>query len=146
MGTRVNQAIRPPVPNETVTPCGPALARPLTGCANHITREHTAQSVARYMVLDYGSRDRLGRVDRLNPLQPSKTVIAGGTKGGGRSHLHPIHPRTLLVRECARLQTFPDWYEFTGATARQFTQVGNAVPPLLAYRLACEIRRAILGE
>lgn len=87
------------------------------------------------MALAYGARDQLGRVDRLHPALPSKTVITGGTAGGGRSHLHPEIPRTLSVRECARLQTFPDDYAFVGATARQFTQVGNAVPPLLAARV-----------
>lgn len=75
-----------------------------------------------------------------------KTVIAGGVKGGGRSHLHPFIPRTISVRECARLQTFPDWYTFTGTTARQFTQVGNAVPPMLAYKLALQIKKAILED
>ncbi|MCM1520728.1 MAG: DNA cytosine methyltransferase [Lachnoclostridium sp.] len=144
MGTRGNRQIEFPRPNMTPTPCGPTLLRPLTGCNNHITREHTAESVLRYMILDYGCRDHLGRVDRLDPNLPSKTVIAGGTKGGGRSHLHPLHPRTLSVRECARLQTFPDWFTFTGANARQFTQVGNAVPPLLAYKLAMAMRTALI--
>ena len=78
-----------------------------------------------------------------DPMLPSKTVIAGGTKGGGRSHLHPYYPRTLSVRECARLQTFPDSYEFVGSVARQFTQVGNAVPPLLAYKLALSLKEAL---
>lgn len=87
--------------------------------------------------------NEIGRVDRLDPRLPSKTVIAGGTKGGGRSHLHPFVPRTLSVRECARLQTFPDDYIFTGANARQFTQVGNAVPPLLAYKLALAIKHSV---
>jgi DNA (cytosine-5)-methyltransferase 1 len=87
------------------------------------------------MRLGYGQRDQLGRVDRLDPLLPSKTVIAGGTKGGGRSHLHPEIPRTLSVRECAHLQTFPNDYIFMGASARQFTQVGNAVPPILAAQI-----------
>ena len=114
-----------------------------TGCApNHETRNHKVRSVRRYMRLGYGERDHLGRVDRLDPTRPSKTVIAGGTKGGGRSHLHPEIPRTLSVRECARLQTFPDDYRFTGPTARQFTQVGNAVPPVLAAVLAERIARA----
>lgn len=108
-------------------------------CPNHITRKHKANSVARYIELDVGKRDKLGRVDRLDPFQPSKTVIAGGTSGGGRSHLHPYIPRTLSVRECARLQTFPDDFEFTGSSARQFTQVGNAVPPVLASQLATAI-------
>jgi len=80
----------------------------------------------------------------LNPR--SKTVIAGGTNGGGRSHLHPEIPRTLSVRECARLQTFPDDYKFVGSTARQFTQVGNAVPPVLAAQLALAIASSIFHE
>ena len=95
------------------------------------------------MKLDYGKRDKLGRVDRLDPFRPSKTIIAGGTGGGGRSHLHPFIPRTMSVRECARLQTFPDAYRFTGPVARQFTQVGNAVPPILAYEMACAIYASI---
>ena len=95
------------------------------------------------MALRYGSRDQLGRVDRLDPHLPSKTVIAGGTGGGGRSHLHPYSPRTISVRECARLQTFPDDYVFSGSTARQFTQVGNAVPPLLAYKIVISIKKGL---
>ena len=109
---------------------------------NHETRNHKVRSVVRYSQLGYGERDHLGRVDRLNPTVPAKTVIAGGTKGGGRSHLHPEVPRTLSVRECARLQTFPDDYRFTGSTARQFTQVGNAVPPVFAAVIADCVRRA----
>lgn len=109
---------------------------------NHDTRRHRAGSVARYMILNYGQRDQLGRVDRLTPNKPSKTVIAGGTNGGGRSHLHPEIPRTLSVRECARLQTFPDDYMFLGPTARQFTQVGNAVPPVLAASVATQLVKA----
>jgi DNA (cytosine-5)-methyltransferase 1 len=111
----------------------------LNGCdselCNNETREHKAESILRYMRLNYGQRDQLGRVDRLDPMLPSKTVIAGGTKGGGRSHLHPEIPRTLSVRECANLQTFPKDYIFMGANARQFTQVGNAVPPVLAAQI-----------
>lgn len=118
-----------------------ALYGPVASLPNHIVRDHRAESLLRYMELDYGQRDHLGRVDRLAPDRPSKTVIAGGLHGGGRSHLHPFIPRTLSPRECARLQTFPDGYEFGGTPARQFTQIGNAVPPLLAYWIG----RAILA-
>lgn len=144
-GTRTNSKIILPEPSDTVTPCGSVFLRSLENVKNHITREHTAESIGRYMKLPYGGRDKLGRVDRLDPRLPSKTVIAGGTKGGGRSHLHPFSPRTLSVRECARLQTFPDSYIFTGANARQFTQVGNAVPPLLAYKLAMAIKTSVFS-
>lgn len=116
------------------------------GIANHETRVHKAGSIERYMRLGYGQRDQLGRVDRLDPTLPSKTVIAGGTNGGGRSHLHPEIPRTLSVRECARLQTFPDDYVFLGPTARQFTQVGNAVPPVLAAVMAKQIAEAYFAS
>lgn len=127
-------------------PSGSVFKRRVEGLPNHQTREHSAESVSRYMVLDFGKRDKLGRVDRLDPLKPSKTIIAGGTGGGGRSHLHPFVPRTMSVRECARIQTFPDSYVFTGPVARQFTQCGNAVPPVLAYEMAVAIYRSIYGK
>jgi DNA (cytosine-5)-methyltransferase 1 len=139
VGTRSKQKFEFPVISSFQTPCFDVFAKAIGENENHITREHTAQSVLRYMELEFGQRDHLGRVDRLNPFLPSKTVIAGGTKGGGRSHLHPYSPRTLSVRESARLQTFPDDYIFVGPSARQFTQVGNAVPPLLAFKLAFQI-------
>ena len=125
---------------EDRVPCHVVFSKSLKNVKNHETRAHMANSVKRYAILEYGKRDKLGRVDRLDPLKPSKTVIAGGNKGGGRSHLHPFIPRTISVRESARLQTFPDNYIFTGSTARQFTQVGNAVPPLFAYKLANQVR------
>lgn len=109
---------------------------------NHETRKHKVASILRYARLDYGQREQLGRVDRLDPRKPSKTVIAGGTNGGGRSHLHPEVPRTLTVRECAKLQTFPDDFKFIGPMARQFTQVGNAVPPVLAATIATQMVEA----
>jgi len=117
-------------------PCYKPLIKPLDKIPDHITRNHKAQSIMRYMELRYGERDHLGRVDRLNPSIPAKTIISGGSGGGGRSHLHPFIPRTLSPREAARLQTFPDDYVFSGPPARQFTQIGNAVPPLLAMKLA----------
>lgn len=137
VGVRGQAAFQIPQPNKAQIGCGAVLATaPGIDETNHQTRSHSAASIRRYRELPYGARDQLGRVDRLDPTRPSKTVIAGGLNGGGRSHLHPEIPRTLSVRECARLQTFPDDYVFVGPTARQFTQVGNAVPPVLAARMA----------
>jgi DNA (cytosine-5)-methyltransferase 1 len=135
VGSRTNKVFKYPVPSLETVGAGSVLSANNLRLLNNETREHKAESILRYMRLGYGQRDQLGRVDRLDPLLPSKTVIAGGTKGGGRSHLHPEIPRTLSVRECAHLQTFPNDYIFMGASARQFTQVGNAVPPILAAQI-----------
>jgi DNA (cytosine-5)-methyltransferase 1 len=140
IGSRSEKDFRLLRPTKHSLTCGNAFDIPIGDVANHITREHSAASILRYMTLPYGGRDKLGRVDRLDPARASKTIIAGGTAGGGRSHLHPYIPRTLSVRESARLQTFPDDYIFTGPVARQFTQVGNAVPPVLGAQLAKAIK------
>lgn len=135
-----------PKPHTTKVPCGKVFEKSIVGLPNHVTRKHKPESIIRYMELNFGERDHLGRVDRLDPIFPSKTVIAGGSNGGGRSHLHPYIPRTLSVRECARLQTFPDSYVFAGTPARQFTQVGNAVPPLLSFYIASSIHDQLFGK
>jgi DNA (cytosine-5)-methyltransferase 1 len=142
VGSRTGGEYTPPPPLNYIVGSGSVLFKSASGIPNNETREHRAGSLLRYIRLPYGARDQLGRVDRLNPALPSKTVIAGGTAGGGRSHLHPEIPRTLSVRECARLQTFPDDYVFVGASARQFTQVGNAVPPVLAARVGKAVAEA----
>jgi len=49
--------------------------------------------------------------------------------------------RRLLVREGARLQSFPDWFTFHGSEGSQFNQIGNAVPPLLAKAIAGQVWR-----
>lgn len=80
----------------------------------------------------------------LHPDELSKTVTTLPD-----DLLHYSEPRILTVRECARLQTFPDWFEFlgkytTGGARRKqecprYTQVGNAVPPLMAEALGLKI-------
>jgi DNA (cytosine-5)-methyltransferase 1 len=139
VGNRLSLRFTRPMPALFPVGAGSVLGEARPDAPNSEIREHKAESVLRYQKLKYGQRDQLGRVDRLDPVLPSKTVIAGGTNGGGRSHLHPEIPRTLSVRESARLQTFPDDYVFVGPTARQFTQVGNAVPPVLAAQLGLSL-------
>jgi DNA (cytosine-5)-methyltransferase 1 len=60
---------------------------------------------------------------------------------------HPIRPRVLSVREVARIQTFPDWYVFKGRSIKsKYQQIGNAVPPRLAYEIARSIRSVLNGK
>jgi DNA (cytosine-5)-methyltransferase 1 len=146
VGNRLSLSFTRPEPALLPVGAGSVLNGARPNAPNNETREHKAESILRYWKLNYGQRDQLGRVDRLDPILPSKTVIAGGTNGGGRSHLHPEIPRTLSVRESARLQTFPDDFVFVGPTARQFTQVGNAVPPVLAAQLGISVLKSYFRQ
>lgn len=75
------------------------------------------------------------RLKKLHPDKPSWTVLAH-IGMDGYMYIHPWDNRTLSVREAARIQSFPDWFRFTGNMREQYVQVGNAVPPLLAKTLA----------
>ncbi|MGE0108188.1 MAG: DNA cytosine methyltransferase [Bdellovibrionales bacterium] len=60
---------------------------------------------------------------------------------------HPTERRIFSVREIARIQTFPDWFVFDGKTVKaKYQQIGNAVPPRLAYEIALHIAKVLRGE
>ena len=60
---------------------------------------------------------------------------------------HPIEKRIFSVREISRIQSFPDWFRFDGRSIKsKYQQIGNAVPPRLAYELASQIVKVLKGE
>lgn len=77
---------------------------------------------------------------RFNSKKPAPTIDTGH-----RHHFHYKYNRVPTVRECARLQSFPDNFIFLGNKTQQFRQVGNAVPPLMAQAIAQRLLEE-LGE
>lgn len=141
----------------------------LKALPNHETRTHMPTDLARYaFAAVFGDAfDRSPRADEfpheLAPKHanwqsgnfvdrfkvqlwdaPSSTVTSHISKDG-HYYIHPdaAQCRSLTVREAARLQTFPDNYVFLGNRTQQYVQVGNAVPPLLACKIAEALYRLV---
>ena len=123
-----------------------------TDALNHVPLKHGEINIRRYKLIPEGGRlpeqdlpPELYRKNfgntfkRLHRAKPSLTMVPG-------HNAFPIHPwldRSLTVREAARIQTFPDDYEFIGPRDRQCMQVGNAVPPVLAKAWAEQIKKEL---
>lgn len=79
---------------------------------------------------------------RLDENDLCRTITAHIAKDG-YWYIHPRQPRTLTVREAARVQSFPDHFRFAGPPSSAFKQIGNAVPPLIGQVFGSAIRSAL---
>ncbi|MDB9516193.1 BsuBI/PstI family type II restriction endonuclease [Roseofilum reptotaenium CS-1145] len=106
-------------------------------------------SMDRY-IAEYEAKSRCVRPRDLHLDQPSRTVtcrnLGGATADMLRIKLPGDLRRMLTVREGARLQGFPDWFEFQGTFYEQCEQVGNAVPPLMSLALAQQVKKVLDSE
>lgn len=113
---------------------------------NHIASKHNKESRKRmHQILEGENWEKLkeaihsvhsGAYGRLEKDKPAATITTRfDTPSGGR-FIHPVEDRTITPREAARLQSFPDSFEFIGSKGSICKQIGNAVPPKLSYFLA----------
>lgn len=141
----------------------------IKGQCHHATRGHLASDLWRYF-FSACMTQVLGRSPRLEEYPPellpahrnalagkfndrfrvqyantpAKTVTSHISQDGHYFiHYDPVQCRSLTVREAARIQTFPDNYFFCGGRTSQYAQVGNAVPPYLAYLIALCVYQSI---
>jgi DNA (cytosine-5)-methyltransferase 1 len=88
---------------------------------------------------------KTGMARRLAWDEPSLTLTCSPMQKQ-TERCHPEETRPLTVREYARVQTFPDSWEFAGPVSSQYKQIGNAVPVNLAYHLGCALRHMLDGS
>lgn len=134
-----------------------AMRGRLMSCANHGVSRNAPYVVERYahipqggnwenippsLMRNYSNPENChtGIYHRLSEKSPS--VVIGNYRKN--MLIHPRQHRGLSVREAARLQSFPDWYQFKGEIGFQQQQVGNAVPPLLAKAVFASVVRTHL--
>jgi len=102
---------------------------------HHVAVNHTTAVIERFRKLKAGEQCKIRKRWRLDLNQPSNSLMAGGD-GGYVFHIHPTEPRELTSRECARLQGFPDNFDFCGKPLDVAKQIVNAVPIQLATAMA----------
>lgn len=133
--------------------------------SNHYAPKLSAQNIARIRLLNPGDdwralpfemlpesmqralrKDHTRRYRRMRWEGVPRSIITRFRDPKSGEYIHPSQDRTISIREAARIQSFPDWFVFEGANTDQYTQVGNAVPPLLGKAVGESLHRALSGQ
>jgi DNA (cytosine-5)-methyltransferase 1 len=122
---------------EEIFPNPGVITNKITG---FIATTHTPEVIEQFINTPPGAREAKSRAKKLEWDGLCVTLRAGS---GNRTALRPIHPcepRVISVREAARLHSFPDWFNFSEGILHAHREIGNSVPPLLAYAVGMQIR------
>lgn len=126
-----------------------------TNLYNHVATRHSELAIERMKLIPKGMGKEVlpkehltksiysGTWCRMIEEEPSVTITTRFDTPSSGKFTHPFLNRAITVREAARLQSFPDDFIFYGAKTSQMKQVGNAVPPLLAEKIAREVFKDI---
>lgn len=116
--------------------------------SGNLGTRHTDEVIRRFRRTPQGSIEAVSRAPRLAENGYCPTLRAGtASDRGSFQAVRPIHfrsPRVITPREAARLQGFPDWFQFHGTKWHSFRQIGNSVSPIVAEALLERIR-SMLG-
>jgi DNA (cytosine-5)-methyltransferase 1 len=100
---------------------------------------HSEEVAERYGNIEWGKSDPISKSYKLNPEGFCPTLRAGtGPDKGSFQAVRPLHPtqnRVITPREAARLQGFPDWFQFSSTKWHSFRQIGSSVSPIIAERI-----------
>lgn len=111
---------------------------------------HTPATVARFSAVQAGKSDNISKCPRLDFEGFCPTLRAGtGPEKGSFQAVRPIHPsqpRVINPREAARLQGFPDWFQFTNTKWQSFRQIGNSVSPIMAEAVLARIYKSVFTK
>jgi DNA (cytosine-5)-methyltransferase 1 len=101
-----------------------------------------AEILKKEFIPPYDTTKFLNKWKKFREDYPSWTIVAHLSEDT-YSHLHYKEPRGISVREAARLQSFPDDFEFSCGMSDAFKQIGNAVPPRVSFNLASQIKKLL---
>jgi DNA (cytosine-5)-methyltransferase 1 len=131
------------------TACSAYAAKLRSRKLNFITgmrrTQHEPRIVEAYRATEWGKREPGTHCPRLHPDRIATTLLAGSLANNQTAlrPIHPYYPRVITVREGARLQSFPDGFRLASEMLPAWTQVGNAVPPLLSRAIAIEFAKVL---
>lgn len=115
----------------------------VSGC---LGTRHSEKVLDRYSKIKQGEKDSISKSRRLKSNGFCPTLTAGTDKNKGSYQavrpLHPTQDRVITPREAARLQGFPDWFQFHATKWHSFRQIGNSVSPILAEHILSVIKKA----